>query len=120
MKVLLDTCLSESARDQVRAAGHDVIWTGDWPKDPGDDELLASAVREARVLVTLDKDFGQLAVVRARRHAGIIRLVDFPSQAQGSTVVLALAKYERDLLAGALITIEPWRVRVRPQEPGTE
>lgn len=113
MRVLLDTCLSASARDQLRAAGHDVVWTGEWSRDPGDEELLAQALREDRVLVTLDKDFGQLAVVRALPHAGIVRLVDFPSADQGRTLVAALAKYERDLSQGALVTLEPWRVRIR-------
>lgn len=58
MKVLLDTCVWGGARSVLEAAGHDVIWTGDWEKDPGDEEILAYAHREGRVLVTLDKDFG--------------------------------------------------------------
>jgi hypothetical protein len=33
-------------------AGHDVIWAGDWEKDPGDDEILAIAHREERVHTT--------------------------------------------------------------------
>jgi hypothetical protein len=47
------------------AAGHDVIWAGDWSDDPGDEAILARASEERRVLVTLDKDFGELAIVRA-------------------------------------------------------
>ena len=42
----------------LEGAGHDVVWTGSWEADPGDEEILAHAVREGRVLVTLDKDFG--------------------------------------------------------------
>jgi hypothetical protein len=46
-----------------------VIWAGEWAEDPGDDEILARAHREGRVLVTLDKDFGELAVVHGQpRH----------------------------------------------------
>lgn len=62
MKLLLDTCLSPRTRDALVAAGHDAIWTGDWNPDPGDEAILF-AQREARILVTLDKDFGELAVV---------------------------------------------------------
>lgn len=97
-----------------------MIWAGEWAKDPGDDEVLAQALRESRIVVTLDKDFGELAVVHARRHAGIIRPVGFASTAQGPTCVTALAKYERELAAESLITIEPWRVRVRPSVHGAE
>ena len=67
MKVLLDTCVWGGARDALVAAGHDVIWTGEWAADPGDDEILASAHAEGHVLVTLDKDFGELAVARENR-----------------------------------------------------
>ena len=38
------------------------MWFGDWSRDPGDEEILAIADQERRILVTLDKDFGELAV----------------------------------------------------------
>ena len=37
---------------------------GDWPTDPGDDDILTYAYQEDRILVTLDKDFGELAIVQ--------------------------------------------------------
>ena len=73
MKVLLDSCVWGGAKAELLAFGHDVIWSGEWPEDPGDDEILATAHREGRVLVTLDKDFGELAVVRKQPHSGIVR-----------------------------------------------
>ncbi len=62
MKFLLDTCVWGGASNELQSAGHDVIWTGEWPDDPGDDEILERAYREDRILVTLDKDFGELAI----------------------------------------------------------
>ena len=50
MKVLLDTCIWGGVKDALFDAGYDVIWTGDWDEDPGDDEILAYAYREGRVL----------------------------------------------------------------------
>jgi len=76
MKLLLDTCVWGGAKAELQAARHDVLWTGDLPADPGDTEILAQAHREGRVLITLDKDFGELAIVRGLPHSGIIRLVD--------------------------------------------
>ena len=75
MKLLLDTCVWGGVRE-IAATGHDLVWAGSWSEDPGDEEILASAERDGRVLVTLDKDFGELAVVRNQPHGGIIRLVD--------------------------------------------
>lgn len=71
MKILLDSCVWGGARSGLAASGHDVVWAGDWPSDPGDEEILAQAHREGRVLVTLDKDFGTLAILRATPHCGI-------------------------------------------------
>ncbi len=64
MRLLLDTCVWGGQRGALTHAGHDVIWVGDWNEDHGDAEILARAIDEARVLVTLDKDFGELATVR--------------------------------------------------------
>ena len=69
--------MSPAAAVELRAEGHDVIWAGAWPVDPGDDEVLRRAHAEGRVLITLDKDFGELAVALRRPHAGIVRLVGF-------------------------------------------
>ena len=73
MKVLLDACVSRRARDEIASAGHEVEWVGAWDADPGDDETLARAHAERSILVTLDKDFGESAIVRERPHAGIVK-----------------------------------------------
>ena len=114
MKVLLDACVWGGALPEVAGAGHDAIWAGDWPSDPGDEAILARALDETRTLVTLDKDFGELAVLRRQRHCGIVRLVGFAARRQGAVCVDVLARYGEDLAGGAVITVEPGRVRVRP------
>ncbi|MDA8109806.1 MAG: DUF5615 family PIN-like protein [Betaproteobacteria bacterium] len=68
----MDSCVWPGAKPELERAGHEVEWVGDWGADPGDDEVLARAAQNAQVLVTLDKDFGQLAVALGARHAGII------------------------------------------------
>jgi hypothetical protein len=70
VKILLDTCVWGGARIPLTEAAHDVVWAGDWSEDPGDEAILARAGVEGRVLVTLDKDFGELAVVRGGTTRG--------------------------------------------------
>jgi predicted nuclease of predicted toxin-antitoxin system len=113
LKLLLDTCLSVKARDALKAAGHDVVWGGDWEQDPGDEAILALAFQEERVLVTLDKDFGGLAVLQGVAHCGILRLVNFRVGEQAPACLKVLADYSEDLHAGALVTAEPGRIRIR-------
>ena len=38
MKLLLDTCVWGGARQPLEQDGHEVEWTGNWKKDPGDEE----------------------------------------------------------------------------------
>jgi predicted nuclease of predicted toxin-antitoxin system len=113
LKVLLDTCLSPGAKNELLAAGHDVVWSGDWPEDPGDAAILDTAFRQQRVLITLDKDFGELASRRRVPHCGIVRLVNLRAKDQGAACLRVLAGYERELAEGALITVEPGRIRIR-------
>ena len=85
MRLLLDTCVwSGAAAPLAAAAGHDVRWMGAISPDPGDDTVLGIAFDEGRVLITLDKDFGELAIVYGKPHCGIIRLVDLPARQQGT------------------------------------
>ncbi len=114
MKVLLDTCVSGLlVRPVLVEAGHDVAWSGDWENDPGDEIILALAFRESRVLITLDKDFGALAVQHGRPHSGIVRLVNMATREQAAVCLLVLANHADKLSSGAIITAERTRLRIR-------
>jgi predicted nuclease of predicted toxin-antitoxin system len=117
VRLLLDTCVWSGVASELEAAGHDVEWSGSWPQDPGDEEILAYARLHSRILVTLDKDFGEIVVVRGVRHNGILRIVDFSVRQQGTVCLQAIARHGSDLAAGAIVTAEPGRLRVRPPEP---
>ena len=82
-------------------------------------EILAHAAETRSVVITLDKDFGELAIIHGHRHAGIVRIMGHRAQAQGPACVAALARYGAKVAAGALVTVEPTRVRIRPADPGT-
>lgn len=118
MKLLLDSCVWGGAVGRLRDAGHDVIWSGDWPVDPGDEEILARALAQGRILVTLDKDFGELAIVRGLPHAGILRLVGLSALQQAEVTLRVVEAHGPELAASAIITAEAGRLRLRL--PGTE
>jgi predicted nuclease of predicted toxin-antitoxin system len=120
VKLLLDACVWGGTVDPLNAAGHDVIWAGDWPTDPGDDEILALAHREGRILITLDKDFGELAVVHGQPHGGILRLVILSAAHQAPACLMAINRYGAELQSGAIVTVELGRVRIRPAAPNPQ
>jgi predicted nuclease of predicted toxin-antitoxin system len=114
MNLLLDTCVWGGARSTLADNGHDVIWTGSWEKDPGDEEIIKYAFKEGRTLVTLDKDFGELAILHRLPHHGIIRLVGIGAHDQAIICLEVLDRYTTELLSGAIITAEFGRFRIRP------
>jgi predicted nuclease of predicted toxin-antitoxin system len=116
MKILLDTCVNTRVLTNLLAAGYDVIWSGDWEKDPGDEEILATAYREGRILVTLDKDFGELVILRGNPHCGILRLVNLSTKEQSIVCLRVIELYGNELLSGAIVTAGLDRVRIRPPE----
>jgi predicted nuclease of predicted toxin-antitoxin system len=63
--------------------------------------------------VTLDKDFGELAVARGHPHSGIVRLVGFRATEQGPACAKVLQLHGSNLARGAIITVEPRRLRIR-------
>jgi predicted nuclease of predicted toxin-antitoxin system len=101
---------------ELVAAGYDVVWTGDWSEDPGDEEILATAYSEGRILITLDKDFGELAIVRGTAHCGILRLVNLSTRQQATVCLRVLELYGNELVSGAIVTAELGKVRIRPPD----
>jgi predicted nuclease of predicted toxin-antitoxin system len=97
----------------LREAGHDVVAVAEVAKGASDEQVLERALNEKRVLITEDRDFGELVYARGRSSAGVI-LVRFRSQARlakPATVVEAVAKLGSRLNDGFAV-VEPGRVRI--------
>lgn len=118
--MLTDTCIWGPTSAALRAAGHDVEWAGDWPYDPGDRAILEHAHADGRVLVTADNDFGELAVRQGMAHSGIIRLVMTPVILEAEVCLAVIAAFEQELTAGAIVTANPRRMRLRPAWRGDD
>jgi len=87
-RILLDQMLDEGVAVALRERGHDVVRVTDvGMATAGDDEILARAIVDHRVLVTLDEHFGDWVVLPLRSHAGVVRVKATPTT---TTAVLAL------------------------------
>ena len=101
----------------LRALGHDTVWIGETSPGITDIAVLAWASREARICVTFDKDFGELAARRALPEGcGVVllRLATYPP-AEAAARTAALIDARRDW-AGHFSVIEPGRTRMRRLE----
>jgi predicted nuclease of predicted toxin-antitoxin system len=112
--VLLDTCVWGGTLPTLAEFGHDVTWSGLWSEDPGDIAILAAAHAEQRILFTLDKDFGELAILKGLPHSRIVRLTGFRAAQMASAIHHVVSTYGQELSAGAIVTVDPDRIRIRP------
>src|SRR5436309_2206170 len=67
MRFLANENFPGAAVKALVAAGHDVVWVRIAAPGTTDPDVLAWAGREERILLTFDKDFGELASVFRRR-----------------------------------------------------
>jgi hypothetical protein len=114
MRFLADECLHIEIVAALRNAGHEVTTIA--PRDAGatDEAVLGRAARERAILLTADKDFGEIAYTGAAESSGIVlfrRLVADPAGAAAR--LLGLIQEQGDALYGLHAVITPARARLR-------
>lgn len=114
MNLLADECVMAEVVARLRADGHTVEAAGDAARGATDDDVLARAAASGQVLVTADKDFGELVYRLGRAHAGVVllRLAGMPA-ADRAAAVSAVFRDRADELPGNFTVIDPHMVRVR-------
>ncbi len=115
MRLCANENLPEECILRLRRDGHDVLWIREAAPGNPDDAVLVRAREENRLLITFDKDFGELVFRRgANASQGVVLFrIAQPSAAvlaERVAAVLAL----RDDWAGHFSVVEEFIVRMRP------
>ena len=113
MRFLVDTCAGRRLAEWLREQGHDAVRVTDGGADPGDAAILARALSESRILITMDKDFGALVHRDRFAHAGVIRL---PHATVGERIALLrslLDRFDEVDLTRAVVTVRGTRIRIQ-------
>ena len=116
MKLLLDQGLPRSAAALLCEAGINAIHVADIGFSAADDtDILQRAQEDERVVVTLDADFHALLALTEAISPSVIRIRIERLRAQALTNLLltVVGECEEDLKQGAVVTVEPSRIRVR-------
>ena len=115
MKFLLDACASSRTLHKTLIdLGHDVLSARDGYGTVSDEALLALAYREDRVLVTEDKDFGELVFLRRLPHSCIVRLIGLTVAEKAEAMRDLIERHGDEMRERAIIVITDKRVRIRP------
>ena len=113
MDFLADESCDFAAVRALRADGYDVIAVAEVANGAPDDVVLDLARTSVRILLTEDKDFGQLVYADRQATGGVI-LIRFPARARGS-LGITVVKAVRDpgaRLIGQFVVIQPGRARL--------
>ena len=112
--MLVDVGVGTAVEGWLRAAGHDAAAVRDRDPRMPDQDILAWAVLEQRIVVTMDLDFGELVYLSGQNHAGVLllRLDDADSAAKVRAVEAIVTAYA-DHLPGHFSVYQDGRLRVR-------
>lgn len=118
MKLVADADVNDHIVMRLREDGHDVISVAEiGPRIP-DDVVLATAVREEAVLITSDKDFGELVVLEQHVSTGVLLLrLGALHPIRRAAIVSAAIEEHGERLVDAFTVIEPGNVRIRRLGP---
>jgi len=117
MRFLVDNPLSPVLAEELRFAGYDVLHVRDLAlQSATDTEIFQVAAREDRVVVSADTDFGTLLALRQATRPSVVLYrgpVSRRPRCQAEMLLANLSQFEPLLTQGAVVVIEPGRIRVR-------
>jgi predicted nuclease of predicted toxin-antitoxin system len=118
VKWLVDNALSPAVATGLQAAGHDAVHLRDRGLSSASDaEIFETAIRENRVILPADTDFGTLLALRSVSEPSVVLFRGATPRRPAAQIAIVLANFpvmEHALNAGAIIIIEPARPRIRP------
>ena len=116
MNLLADESVDGPVVERLRQVGHDVVYVAELSPSMSDDQVLQLANERNALLVTADKDFGELVFRLGKAHRGVVlfRLSGLPGAVKADTVARVFQDHEAEL-AGAFSVVSSGAVRIRPK-----
>ena len=120
MRILADENFPRPAVEALRKAGWDVVSIAEECPGVSDEDVAALCADQQRILLTFDKDFGELVFRRGLPvGSGVVLFRITPdSPEQAADLTLALVESQPDL-RGSFCVVTQDRIRVRPLSPSS-
>jgi predicted nuclease of predicted toxin-antitoxin system len=114
MRIIVDESVDGRIVDRLRIAGHDILSIAEFAPGTPDALVLAKADTAGVLLLTADKDFGELVYRRRMAHCGVmlLRQAGLSIDVRADVVLTILATHGSEL-AAAFTVIAPESVRIR-------
>ena len=113
MNFVADECTGPTVAAWLRKQGHDVVSIYDEARGAEDDAVLQRAYAERQILITADKDFGEMVFRERRPHHGVILLrVGNPSADRHIHVIDELLKAQANALEDHFVVVSDAGIRI--------
>ncbi|NJL27489.1 MAG: DUF5615 family PIN-like protein [Thermoanaerobaculia bacterium] len=116
MAFFVDESVDAQVVAALRSHGFGVLYVAELTPGIADDEVLSQANQEHALLLTADKDFGELVYRQGQIAAGVvlIRLAGLAAETKARMVVSAVLKHAERLMSSFSV-ISPGSIRIRSQ-----
>lgn len=112
MRFLVDECTGRRVAEWLRMQGHEVFSVFDEARGADDDSIIEKADREGWILITNDKDFGEMVYRDRRSHRGVIFMrLENERAANKIAVLRRLLDSYSDKLADQFVVVTETQVR---------
>jgi predicted nuclease of predicted toxin-antitoxin system len=113
MKFIVDECTGTNAAEWLKMQGFEVLSVFDDWRGASDVEILQKSVDEDFIIVTNDKDFGELIFRQKLPHKGVIFLHPKPNNFKQRIILLEnLFSYMQESLVGKFIVVTNEAIRI--------
>ncbi len=111
VKFLIDESTGSKLGQLLIRDGHDVVFVKDWHLGAKDHEVIEKANNESRIIITDDKDFGELVFRFGKKSKGIIliRMHSYDPKARLAVLRNVIKKVD---LAGKFVVIKDKAIKV--------
>lgn len=114
LNIYLDQMLGLRIAQALQDEGHNVVRAFEVGQSRADDsQILQKAIAENRILITLDEDFGDWAILPLSEHPGVIRLKVNPATSNNVIKLLipVLRGHTSDQFKNHLVILSPNRAK---------
>ena len=107
-KFLIDECIGYSIVEWLQQKNYDVVFLEDSAIGVSDPEVLEIAFKADRVLITCDKDFGEIIFSKKQKHCGLIllRLASYARAKKIKILEKILADYKGDINGNFIVATD--------------
>jgi predicted nuclease of predicted toxin-antitoxin system len=119
LKIVVDESVEGRVVARLRADGHEVIYVAELHPGITDEEVLHLAEAQGNLLLTADKDFGDLTYLQQKSTVGIVlaRLHGLSTE-QKARIIAGVLRQHSEQLLDAFTVVSASSIRIRSQHGG--